>query len=80
MVQPDTGPPPSSTLPRKEWVKLNRRRTRVGRFNGNMFRWGLVKSPFYHCGSELQTVEHRTPHLSLPNPPTSKWQRGALST
>ena len=67
-VQPNTEPSPGLTMPRKEWVKLNRLRTGVGRFNNNMLRWGLSKSPFCNCRSEPQTAEHVIYHCPIHRP------------
>ena len=45
-------------LPRAAWVKLNRRRTGVGRFHLSMHKWGLAPSPNCECGAFEQTANH----------------------
>ena len=56
-------------LPRSAWTKLNRLRSGVGRFNANLFRWGLVQSPACECGSEEQTADHVITDCTLHGPP-----------
>ena len=83
-VNPDTTLPPGADLPRKVWVTLNRLRTGVGRFNANMYRWGLRPSAACTCGAKEQTAEHiiyECPTLrppgnvdpTTPNPTTASW-------
>ena len=43
---------------RQAWVKLNRRRTVVSRFNFNMDTWSLVASAACECGTEVQTSDN----------------------
>ena len=60
---------PGSDLPRQAWVKLNRLRTGVGRFNADMWRWGLSKRPAYDCGADQQTANHIITECPLYHPP-----------
>jgi len=62
-VTPDTSLPPGANLPRKEWVTFTRLRTGVGRFNFNMFQWGLNESPDCACGRP-QTAQHIINHCA----------------
>lgn len=60
---------PGFDLPRHAWVKLNRLRTGVGRFNADMWRWGLSRSPACDCGAEQQTADHIITECPLYRPP-----------
>ena len=60
---------PGSDLPGQAWVKLNRLRTGVGRFNADMWRWGLSKSPACDCRADQQTANHIITECSLYRPP-----------
>ena len=60
---------PGSDLPRQTCVKLNRLRTGVGRFNADMWRWGLSKSPAYDYGADQQTANHIITECPLYRPP-----------
>ncbi|XP_072171803.1 uncharacterized protein [Diadema setosum] len=84
LVTPNTSVPPGANLPRREWVSLNRIRTRVGRFNAAMHRWGLRPSAACQCGAPEQTAQHilsecpdlRPPDnmdLTHPTPETVTW-------
>ena len=48
---------PGETLPRGQWVLLNRLRCRTGPCRSTLHKWGLRNSPLCDCG-ELQTMEH----------------------
>ena len=39
------------SLPRTSWIRLNRLRTGVGRFQLSMYKWGLASSPNCKCGA-----------------------------
>ena len=68
-VSPGTKAPAGSKLPRKNWVTLNRLRTGVGRFNANMYRWGLRESSACVCGAEEQTADHIIYDCPVLHPP-----------
>ena len=44
-------------LPKTSWVKLNRLRTGVGRFQSSLYKWGLAPSPNCKCGAIDQTAD-----------------------
>ena len=50
--------PKGTNLPRKDWVTLNRARSKVGRTQKTLHRWGLAKSSKCPCGQRVQTMEH----------------------
>ena len=50
--------PSGCKLPRKQWVQLNRLRSRSGRFADDMHRLGFSETRACDCGSELQTYTH----------------------
>ena len=45
-------------LPRSSWVRLNRLRAGVGRFQSFMHKWGLAPTSNCECGAAEQTAEH----------------------
>ena len=56
---PRTGARPVGMgLPQAAWVKLNRLRTGVGRFQLSMHKWGLAPSSNCECGASEQTADH----------------------
>ena len=55
---PREGLPSGTDLPRKEWVTLNRARSKVGRTGRNPKRWGPTTSSECKCGNPDQTMEH----------------------
>ena len=50
--------PLEMSLPRTSWVRLNRLRTGVGRFQMSMYKWGLAPSPNCECDATDQTTDH----------------------
>ena len=60
--------PPGADLPRREWVTLNRLRTRFG---ANVFRWGLRPSATCLCGAPEQTADHILSECPMLGPPLS---------
>ena len=45
-------------LPRPSWVRLNRLRTGVGRFQSSMHKCGLAPTSNCECGAVEQTADH----------------------
>ena len=54
-------------LPRRAWVRLNRLRTCVGRFDSCLYKWGIASSATCECGAE-QTVDHVILHCPIHRP------------
>ena len=50
--------PIGMSLTRTAWVKFNRLRTDVGRFDSSMHKWGLVSSAKCECGASEQIADH----------------------
>ena len=50
--------PSGTNLPRKDWVTLNRARTRVGKTGSNNYKWGLSPTSECPCGHPIQTMDH----------------------
>ena len=46
------------SLTRSAWVKLNRLRTGVGRFDSSMHKWDLASSAKCDRGASEQTADH----------------------
>ena len=46
------------SLPRKEWVLLNRIRCNVGRSGQNMNLWKYNQDPSCDCGEQIQSMKH----------------------
>jgi hypothetical protein len=56
---------PGFTLKRREWVTLNRIRTRHGGCGEMLFKWGMKDSPACDCGHTSQTIEHIRGHWPI---------------
>ena len=50
--------PSGCKRPRKQWVLLNRLRSRSWRFADDMHRWGVSETSACECGLEVQTYTH----------------------
>ena len=61
--------PLGMSLLRTSWVRLNRLRTGVGRFNSSMYKWGLASSPNCECGVTEQTADHFICSCLIPHVP-----------
>ena len=58
LQEPSEELPRGTGLNRKDWVTLNRARTKVGRTGKNLHRWGLKPTSECSCGHPVQTMEH----------------------
>ena len=67
-VSPSTKSPPGAELTRKHWVKFNRLRTGVSRFNSNMYTWSLADLPYCTCELEPQPAQHILHHCPIYRP------------
>ena len=81
---PREGLPCGTHLTRKEWVTLNRARTKVGKTATNMHKWGFSDSSECQCGCPSQTMDHilqecgigppcSNEDLRACNPEATKW-------
>ena len=61
--------PSGCKLPRRQWVQLNKLRSRSGRFADDMHRWGLSETSACDCGSEVQTCTHILRECPIWKPP-----------
>ena len=53
-----TCPQPGFTLPRRQFVTLNRLRCGQARCAESLYRWGVIASPACPCGESHQTTRH----------------------
>ena len=53
-----TCPQPGFTLPRRQFVTLNRLRCGQARCTESLYRWGVTASPACPCGESHQTTRH----------------------
>ena len=51
-------PPPGFTLPRRQFVTLNRLRCGQARCAESLYRWGVIASPACPCGESHQATRH----------------------
>ena len=58
--------------PLQAWVNPNRLHTGVGRFNADMWRWGLSKSPASDCRAD-HAADSKSHHHGVPPIPYIKW-------
>ena len=58
LQEPSEQLPRGTGLQRKDWVTLNRARTKVGKTGKNLHRWGLKQTSECSCGHPSQTMEH----------------------
>lgn len=58
LIENPTTRQPGFHLQRKEWVTLNRIRTRHGKTGQMLCKWGLRPTSECDCESTIQTIEH----------------------
>ena len=58
VVTNPTCPQPGLTLPRRQFVTLNRLRCGQARRAESLYRWGVIASPACPCGESHQTTRH----------------------
>ena len=58
VTNPTTCPQPRFTLPRSQFVKLNRLRCVQARCAESLYRWSVIASPACPCGESHQTTMH----------------------
>ena len=58
VVTNPTCPQPGFTLPRRQFVTLNRLRCGQARCAESLYRWGVIASPACPCGESHQTTRH----------------------
>ena len=58
LVTNPTCPQPGFTLPRRQFVTLNRLRCGQARCAESLYRWGVIASPACPCGDDHHTTRH----------------------
>ena len=58
LPEPNERLPPGTDLPRRDWVALNRARSKVAKTGDNLVRWGLSNDAHCICGEPNQTLMH----------------------
>ena len=69
--------PAGKDLPRKDWVTLNRARSKVAKTGDNLAKWGIQEATLCPCGEPVQTIEHVLRNCPLSTPCTDKDLRTA---
>ena len=65
VVTNPTCPQPGFTLPRRQFVTLNRLRCGQARYTESLYRWGVIASPACPCGESHQTTRHTVDECPL---------------
>ena len=58
LPEPNESLPAGIDLPRRDWVTLNRARSKVAKTGDNLVRWGFAENAQCVCGEPTQTLEH----------------------
>ena len=58
LPEPNEKLPPGTDLPRRDWVALNRARSKVAKTGENLVRWGFSDDAHCICGEPNQTLMH----------------------
>ena len=60
--EPSESLPLGTDLPRRDWVALNRARSKVAKTKDNLVKWGFTADASCECGADVQTLDHILRH------------------